>query len=116
MMTGSQWLIVVIVIFVFLLVGYYVMRWTDDGTGSARYMIKFASNWGSDPKEIRFPPNPHTGNMFLAVHNDKFNLFTVGKFASKGIAETSMYGTIDNLMEVNMKNTNIKKNIDRTRS
>src|SRR5271154_4394296 len=109
MMKSNQWLIVVIALFVFLLVGYYIMRWMDGGTGSARYMIKFVSAWGADPKKIRFPPNPHTGNMFLAVHNDKFNLFNVGGFASKGIAETSMFGTIDNLVETNMKNTNINK-------
>lgn len=110
-MNGNQWLILIVVLVIFLLAAYYIMRWidgTDGGTESARYMIKFVSNWGSNPQEIRFPPNPHTGNMFLAVHNDKFGLFTVGGFASRGIAETSMFGTIDNLLE-NMKNPNIKK-------
>jgi hypothetical protein len=45
--------------------------------------------------------------MFLATHNNNFDLFRRGNIASKGIANTSMYGTIDDLMESIQNNPNI---------
>jgi hypothetical protein len=64
-----------------------------------KYLIKFTSMWGKDPR-INHPENPHTGNMFLVSHDDEFELFKNGKFASKGVSQTAMFGTLDDLYTI----------------
>lgn len=71
-----------------------------------KYNVDFVTMWGEDPS-INFPPNPHTGNMFLVTHNNNFELFQLGKLASKGISNTAMYGTIDDLLKMTSNNPNI---------
>jgi hypothetical protein len=73
-------------------------------TNNAKYRVVFMSNWGKDP-HISHPSNPHTGNMFLVTHNDK--LFKVGQLASKGVSQTSMYGTLNDLFSITNKNKHI---------
>lgn len=64
-----------------------------------KYQVEFMSMWGNDSR-INNPPNPHTGNMFLVSHNDKFKLFEVGQYANKGVSQTAMFGTLDDLYTV----------------
>lgn len=66
---------------------------------TVHYHIKFMSMWGNDPR-INYPPNPHTGNMFLVSHDDKFKLFELDKYANKGVSQTAMFGTLDDLYVV----------------
>lgn len=80
---------------------------TNNNSSTAVYNVTFMSEWGNNPKEINAPPNPHTGNMFLITQNGKIKLFNVGSYAIKGISNTSMYGTIDDLMMSFMNNNDV---------
>src|SRR5579872_3273335 len=70
------------------------------------YSVTFMSKWGLDPR-INHPSNPHTGNMFLVSHDNNFELFALGKLASKGVKQTSMYGTLDDLFAITNNNKHI---------
>jgi hypothetical protein len=100
--------IILIVILVLLVVywGYISMYEGFAVDRQATYNVKFITNWGADPL-INHPSNPHTGNMFLVTHNNNFKLFEVGKLASRGVSQTSMYGTIDDLNAMTSNNPNI---------
>lgn len=104
---------VVVIIVVVLIAIYWVYKSYAgtmemmSNTDGIRYKVTFVSNWGSDQNQINFPLNPHTGNMFLTVSNDDFNLFQVGQLASKAISNTSMYGTIDDLMNMVKNDRNV---------
>jgi hypothetical protein len=65
--------------------------------GSQKYKVTFTSDWGTNAN-INHPSDPHTGNMFLMTSRNDFDLFSVGDLASKGISQTSMYGTLDELL------------------
>ncbi|AYV75203.1 MAG: hypothetical protein Terrestrivirus1_77 [Terrestrivirus sp.] len=76
------------------------------GNLGAKFNVTFRTNWGQRGTQnvINYPKPPkeeapHTGNMFLAIHNSNYNPFTLGKNASKGVAESSMYGTNDTLIQ-----------------
>jgi hypothetical protein len=63
------------------------------------YQVIFESNWGNEKlNKINFPSNPHTGNMFLVLHNHDYNLFDLGEMASQGIQETAEFGKLDKLI------------------
>jgi len=76
------------------------------GNLGAKFTVTFKTYWGKHgtqnvinyPKPPKEEP-PHTGNMFLAIHNSNYNPFTLGKNASKGVAESSMYGTNNTLIQ-----------------
>src|SRR5438876_9304263 len=80
----------------------------DNINDSVKYNVKFISNWGSNKREINYPKDPHTGNMLLLTHNNQFNLFELGKLSSKGISNTSMFGTIDDLLSMINNQPNVK--------
>src|ERR1700684_3783086 len=49
---------------------------------NTKFIIKFRTNWGQPSTEnvINYPKPPqeeapHTGNMFLAIHNSNYNAF-----------------------------------------
>ena len=87
---------------------------SNSSTPGTKFVIKFRTDWGKRGSEntINYPKPPkeeapHTGNMFLAIHNNNYNLFKLGEYASKGIAESAMYGTNNTLIseiETNKKN------------
>jgi len=64
------------------------------------FKITFKTDWGRS-NLIGYPKNepPHTGNFFLIQHDNNYNLFTVGDFASSGITESSMFGTNGSLIK-----------------
>lgn len=116
-----QQLISIIVVIVLIVVVYMLITGTyfgineyfsskaSNASATAKYKITFVSEWGKDKNMINAPPNPHTGNMYLNVNNGKTTLFKEGKYASKGISITSMYGTIDDLLAATQNDPNIKK-------
>lgn len=70
-----------------------------------KFVVTIRTNWGKPGTEniINYPKPPqeeapHTGNMFLAIHNGNYNPFKLGEYASKGVAESSMFGTNDTLI------------------
>jgi hypothetical protein len=73
---------------------------------NAKYMLTFRSDWGNNAN-IHAPKNPHTGNFFFVVHNGNASLFSVGRLASLGIKNTSMFGTIDDLHNMYDRNPNV---------
>jgi hypothetical protein len=89
--------IIVIIIGVILALWYFSKNKLSS-SNKIFYKVQFISDWGNNRQEINAPSNPHTGNMFLISHNEKINLFKVGSYAPKGISNTSMYGTIDDLL------------------
>src|SRR5437870_10442922 len=104
----------VIVLVVLILYVVYTRMYEGFGGGSAdtaKYNVQFITMWGAD-ESISHPDNPHTGNMFLITHNDKFKLFEVGKLASKGVSNTSMYGTLDDLFAITNGNENIGNTVN----
>lgn len=100
-------LIIVIVLLLVYLFTPQIDHYSTDNDRQVKYMIKFVSEWGDNKKEINYPPNPHTGNMLLVTHNKNYDLFTIGKLASKGISNTAMYGTIDDILDEVRNNPNI---------
>ena len=101
--------ILVIVLAILVLYVVYTKMYegfSDGSTNTAKYNIQFITMWGAD-ESINHPNNPHTGNMFLITHNNRFRLFEVGKLASKGVSNTSMYGTLDDLFDITENNGDI---------
>ncbi len=95
----------------YTLMGNYAMQGSNPMMSSkypAKYRATFMSDWGKDPA-ITAPENPHTGNMFYAVQNGELNLFQPGQLASKGISNTSMFGTIDDLQAQVRGDSNVLK-------
>lgn len=93
----------IIGLFIVIAVGLFIVCKTKENFSQDKYKITFMTDWG-DPRLkniIGYPENepPHTGNFFLIQHDDKYNLFSVGDFASNGIAESSMFGTNGSLMK-----------------
>ena len=41
------------------------------------------------------PNGPHTGNFLFVTHDNKYNLYKPGQVASQSVAETSMFGTVN---------------------
>lgn len=62
-----------------------------------RYTAFISILWGSSDASPAYPSNPHLGNLFLVTHSDRYDLFQVGQMASKGISQTSMFGTTTQL-------------------
>jgi hypothetical protein len=67
--------------------------------------VTFKLLWGTKHTEdtanfsIKNDQLPHTGNILLVVHDDKFKLFELNKFASQGVAQSAMFGNNDLLIE-----------------
>lgn len=102
-------ILVVVLVLLALYIAYGMMYekfTTTETNDQAKYSVKFITMWGAD-ESINHPDNPHTGNMFLITHNNNFKLFEVGKLASKGVSNTSMYGTLDDLFAITNGNVNI---------
>ena len=108
---GHTIVIIIVVLFV-LFVSYYLYTnyphilnynstYTNnnvDTTDTMSFNISFTSDWGKN-ENINAPPNPHTGNMFFITHNNLMApLFKEHEYSSKGISNTSMFGTINDLM------------------
>jgi hypothetical protein len=95
-------LCIIAILIIWLIYNFVYKKSTND----VMYNVKFVTMWGAD-QSINHPSNPHTGNMFLITHNSNFELFKVGQLASKGISNTSMYGTIDDLLKMVQNNHDI---------
>lgn len=98
--------IVLVVLILYVVYTRMYEGFNGESADTAKYNVQFITMWGAD-ESIRHPDNPHTGNMFLITHNDKFKLFEVGKLASKGVSNTSMYGTLDDLFAITNDNENV---------
>lgn len=91
---------------------YYLSSYLEESYSKSNnsnnqvYNIHFVTPWGSD-NTIAHPPNPHTGVMFLTNHDNQFDLFRVGQYASKGIGNTSVFGTVDDLVAETKNNPHI---------
>ena len=105
----SEYVLIIITILLLICLFYYfinVETFRNVNINPATYNVKFVTSWGAD-KTINAPQNPHTGNMFLVSHNVNFELFKVGQFASKEIANTAMYGSVDDLLDMVTNNGNV---------
>jgi len=101
--------ILIIIILWLLYINYY--KRNENYTNSEnKFKITFKTMWGKQNVNIGYPSDPHTGNMFLAVHNNNYNLFENGKYASAGIEQSSEFGLNDNLIKEAINNSkNIKQ-------
>lgn len=109
------------IIFSFIIIAIIYSNYSetfDDVTNddTRHFKIVFSTMWGTNgtDKMINFPTvekngeGPHTGNMFLIVHNDQYNLFQLDEFASKGIIESAQYGTNTSIIS-NLNNSQYHK-------
>lgn len=96
--------IIVIVCIIFLFCFHYSYRHENMNNSDAEFIITFRTNWGKPGtgKILGYPvppeEAPHTGNMFLAIHNHSYYPFKLGENASTGVANSAMYGTNDDLI------------------
>lgn len=66
--------------------------------------VEFKLLWGTKGTQdiINFSTKngelPHTGNILLIIHDEKLKLFELNEFASKGIAQSAMFGVNDILI------------------
>lgn len=61
-------------------------------TGSADYEISFVGTWSAETHADGFPPGPHFSPLIGAVHDESFDMWTVGELASDGIESMAETG------------------------
>ncbi len=102
------YLIILLLLAIFIFYFFSAGMKNPQPMNAVKYRVQFMTKWGMDPN-INAPEQPHTGNMFLAVHDGTYRLFDVNQLASRGIANTSMFGTVDNLMRMSEEHPGIKQ-------
>jgi len=60
-----------------------------------QYKVTFKSGWGDSSVPISYPPDPHTGTMFLAVHNASYAPFELNGYATPGVQRSAEFGMSD---------------------
>lgn len=63
----------------------------------ATYRVTFATEWGRRRLPAH-PKEPHTGNMIAVAHDNRYEMFRLGKLASEGVIESAEWGTLGGLM------------------
>lgn len=70
---------------------------SDGCIGSVAYEISFAGTWSAETHPDGFPPGPHFSPLIGAVHDDSFDMWTVGELASDGIESMAETGSTTGL-------------------
>lgn len=104
----------VVIVIIIIIITIFIIAYCDNSVehmgpaNSQRFLITFEIKWGTPGNEemINYPDDPHTGNMCLVVHNNKYSMFKLGEFASKGVDESASYGTNDTLIKEITNNGN----------
>lgn len=65
--------------------------------GSADYEISFVGTWSAETHPDGFPPGPHFSSLIGAVHEDSFDMWTIGEPASDGIESMAETGGTSSL-------------------
>jgi hypothetical protein len=98
-------IIIVVIYMIFFDNSYHYDHYERMSNSDSKFVIRFRTNWGNPATKniINYPEPPkeeapHTGNMFLIVHNKNYYPFKLGEYASKGVANSSMYGINDDLI------------------
>lgn len=97
-----------------------ILLWGSQGEhfdgGDARFRVVFRTDWGAAGSAgivgYPMPPlqGPHTGNMLLVTHNNGYEIFKVGDYASEGIVNSAEFGVNDNLLR-ELQDDNIRGDI-----
>lgn len=101
---------IIILVLIFFLYMYFTKRATNQtnqmgqpglsSDGSDRkYNVTFKTMWGNPNVQIGYPKDPHTGTIFVTVHDKNYTPFNVGTLASEGIQQSAEYGMSDKLVE-----------------
>ena len=70
---------------------------SDGCTGSAEYEIVFVATWSAETHPDGFPGGPHFSPLIGAVHDDSFDMWTVGELATDGIESMAETGSTSSL-------------------
>ena len=70
---------------------------SDGCTGTAEYEVSFVGTWSAETHPGGFPPGPHFSPLIGAVHDDSFDMWTVGDLASDGIELMAETGSTSSL-------------------
>lgn len=97
----KKYVIVGLIVLIIVLMVYFYYK--DQRSVSSRpvntYNVTFKTMWGNPQIPIGYPKDPHTGTMFVAVHDQQYVPFQVGNTASIGIQQSAEYGMSDELVK-----------------
>ncbi len=61
-------------------------------TETAEYEVAFVGTWSAETHPDGFPPGPHFSPLIGAVHDDAFDMWTIGELATDGIESMAETG------------------------